>query len=89
MFSQQLVLLVSGVYGSDTQCVFVHTDQRSDRRLLAEARKLTASREALHWMTPSDAPKSPQASERSELLDAMRASWWNSAWHFQVSLHSC
>ena len=42
--------------------------------LLAAARKLTASREMLLWMTPSEAPKALQASECSELLDPMRAS---------------
>ena len=36
--------------------------------LLEEARKLTSSREILLWMTPSEAPKALQASERSELL---------------------
>ena len=49
--------------------------------LLAEARKLTASREILPWMTPSEAPKALQASECSELLDPMRASCWISAQH--------
>ena len=49
--------------------------------LLAEARKLTASREILLWMTPSEAPKALQASECSELLDPMRASCWISAQH--------
>ena len=39
--------------------------------LLAEARKLTTSREILLWMTPSEAPKVLQASEHSELLDPM------------------
>ena len=47
--------------------------------LLAVARKLTASREILLWMTPSEAPKALQASECSELLDPMRASCWISA----------
>ena len=47
--------------------------------LLAAARKLTASREILLWMTPSEAPKALQASECSELLDPMRASDWISA----------
>ena len=41
---------------------------------LAAAHKLTASREMLLWMTPSEAPKALQASECSELLDPMRAS---------------
>ena len=50
-------------------------------RLLAAARKQAASREVLLWMTPSDAPKALQASERSELLDPMRASCWISAQH--------
>ena len=49
--------------------------------LLAEARKLTASKEILLWMTPSEAPKALQASECSELLDPMRASCWISAQH--------
>ena len=49
--------------------------------LLAVARKLTASRELLLWMTPSEAPKALQASECSELLDPMRASDWISAQH--------
>ena len=49
--------------------------------LLAAARKLTASREILLWMTPSEAPKALQASECSELLDPMRASYWISAQH--------
>ena len=49
--------------------------------LLAAARKLTASREILLWMTPSEAPKALQASECSELLDPMRASDWISAQH--------
>ena len=48
---------------------------------LAAARKLTASREILLWMTPSEAPKALQASECSELLDPMRASCWISAQH--------
>ena len=42
--------------------------------LLAEARKLSTSREILLWMTPSEAPKALQASECSELLDPTRAS---------------
>ena len=49
--------------------------------LLAVARKLTASREILLWMTPSEAPKALQASDCSELLDPMRASCWISAQH--------
>ena len=49
--------------------------------LLAAARKLSASREILLWMTPSEAPKALQASECSELLDPMRASDWISAQH--------
>ena len=48
---------------------------------LAVARKLTAAREILLWMTPSEAPKALQASECSELLDPMRASCWISAQH--------
>ena len=44
------------------------------QHLLAAARKLTASREMLLWMTPSEAPKALQASECGELLDPMRAS---------------
>ena len=44
------------------------------QHLLAAARKLTASREMLLWMTPSEAPTALQASECSELLDPMRAS---------------
>ena len=48
---------------------------------LAVARKLTASREILLWMTPTEAPKALQASECSELLDPMRASCWISAQH--------
>ena len=51
------------------------------RGLLAIARKLTASKEILLWMTPSEAPKALQASECSELLDPMRASCWISAQH--------
>ena len=50
-------------------------------RLLAEARKLTASKEILLWMTPSEAPKALQASECSELLDPTRANCWISAQH--------
>ena len=46
---------------------------------LAAAHKLTASREILLWMTPSEAPKALQASECSELLDPARASCWISA----------
>jgi len=49
--------------------------------LLAEAHKLSASKEILLWMTPSEAPKALQASECSELLDPMRASCWISAQH--------
>ena len=49
--------------------------------LLAEARKLTASKEILLWMTPSEAPWALQASECSELLDPLRASCWISAQH--------
>ena len=48
---------------------------------LAEARKLSTSREILLWMTPSEAPKALQASECSELLDPMRASCWIFAQH--------
>ena len=54
---------------------------RPAQQLLAEARKLTTSREILLWMTPSEAPKALQASECSELLDPMRASCWISAQH--------
>ena len=54
---------------------------RLQELLLAAARKLTASREILLWMTPSEAPKALQASECSELLDPMRASDWISAQH--------
>ena len=54
---------------------------RLQELLLAAARKLTASREILLWMTPSEAPKALQASECSELLDPMRASCWISAQH--------
>ena len=43
---------------------------------LAAAHKLTASREILLWMTPSEAPKALQASECSELLDPTGASYW-------------
>ncbi len=49
--------------------------------LLAEARKLTASKEILLWITPSEFPKALQASECSELLDPLRASCWISAQH--------
>jgi hypothetical protein len=55
--------------------------QQQERILLAEARKLTASKEILLWMTPSEAPWALQASECSELLDPMRASCWISAQH--------
>ena len=51
------------------------------RASLAVARKQTASKEILRWMTPSEAPKAFQASERSDLLDPMRASCWISAQH--------
>ena len=44
------------------------------KSMLAAARKLTASREMLLWMTPSEAPKALQASDCSDLLDPMRAS---------------
>ena len=54
---------------------------RLQELLLAAARKLTASREILLWMTPSEAPKALQASECSELLDPMRSSCWISAQH--------
>ena len=50
---------------------YAHNNQTD---LLAAARKLTASREMLLWMTPSEAPIALQASECSELLDPMRAS---------------
>ena len=49
--------------------------------LLAVARKLTASREILLWMIPSEAPKALQAPECSDLLGLMRASCWISAQH--------
>ena len=49
--------------------------------MLAEARKLSTSREILLWMTPSEAPKALQASECSELLDPMRANCWIFAQH--------
>jgi hypothetical protein len=52
-----------------------------DFLLLAVARKQTASREILLWMTPSEAPKALQASECSELLDPVRASCWIFAQH--------
>ena len=42
---------------------------------------LTASKEILLWMTPSEAPWALQASECSELLDPLRASCWISAQH--------
>ena len=58
-----------------------HSESACAQRWLAEARKLTASREILLWMTPSEAPKALQASECSELLDPMRASCWISAQH--------
>ena len=45
------------------------------------ARKLTASREMLLWMTPSEAPKALHVSECSELLDPMRPSCRISAQH--------
>ena len=48
---------------------------------LAAARKQAASREIPIWMSPSEAPKALQASERSELLDPMRARCWISAQH--------
>jgi hypothetical protein len=53
----------------------------SGLHVLAVARKQTASREILLWMTPSEAPKALQASECSELLDPMRAICWISAQH--------
>ena len=49
---------------------------------LAAAHKLTASREILLWMTPSEAPKALQAPECSVLLDPMRASCWILAQHW-------
>ena len=49
--------------------------------LLAAARKQAVSREMLLWMSPSEAPKALHASERSELLDPVRASCWISAQH--------
>ena len=49
--------------------------------MLAVARKQTASKEILLWMTPSEAPQALQASECSELLDPLRASCWISAQH--------
>ena len=49
--------------------------------MLAAARKQAASRGILLWMTPSEAPKPLQASERSELLDPMSASCWITAQH--------
>ena len=65
------------------QSVFVVQDsgEQTSQQWLAEARKLTASREIMLWMTPSEAPKALQASECSELLDPMRASCWISAQH--------
>ena len=48
---------------------------------LAAARKQAASREIVLRMSPLEAPKALQASERSELLDPMRASCWISAQH--------
>ena len=64
-------------------CVNMHVDvhARNPIHLLATARKLVASQEILLWMTPSETPKALQASERSELLDPMRASCWISAQH--------
>ena len=53
-----------------------HLKSQITCQLLAVARKLTTSREMLLWMTPSEAPKALQASECSELLNAMRASCW-------------
>ena len=44
--------------------------------MLAVAHELTALKEILLWMTPSDAPKALQASECSELLDPTGASCW-------------
>ena len=58
-----------------------HPPMTNQFLLLAAARKLSASREILLWMTPSEAPKALQASECSELLDPMRASCWISAQH--------
>ena len=49
--------------------------------VLAVALELTASEEILLWKTPSEAPKALQASECSELLDPMRASFGISALH--------
>ena len=65
------------------QSVFVvqGSGEQTSQQWLAEARKLTASREIMLWMTPSEAPKALQASECSELLDPMRASCWISAQH--------
>ena len=63
------------------QAVLQHSESACTQLWLAEARKLTASREILLWMTPSEAPKALQASECSELLDPMRASCWISAQH--------
>ena len=48
---------------------------------LAVARKQATSQEILLWMTPSEAPKALQASECSELLDPMRASYKIPAQH--------
>ena len=48
---------------------------------LAAARELATSWEILPRTTPSEAPKAQQASERSELLDPMRASCWIFAQH--------
>ena len=50
-----------------------HPPMTNQFLLLAAARKLSASREILLWMTPSEAPKALQASECSELLDPIRA----------------
>ena len=69
------------LFGSQRVVFLLHAFYSGELILLAVARKLTASREILLWMTPSEAPKALQASECSELLDPMRASCWISAQH--------
>ena len=61
--------------------ISLHSLKHVILHVLAEARKLTPTKEILLWMTPSEAPKALQASECSELLDPMRASYWISAQH--------
>ena len=48
---------------------------------LAVTKKQATSREIALWMTPPGAPRALQASERSELLDPVRARCWISTQH--------